>query len=144
MRLMGLDLSLTSTGISMDGVTSVIRSKARGAERLSDITRTVLHECLENEIICVLIEGYSFASRSGQAFSIGELGGCIRMTLFECNIPVVEIPPPVVQSLQPDVEMHLREKLFPPSQQRLGLSLVEHLETTNVMHGFLSEWEWFA
>ena len=93
MKLMGLDLSLTSTGISMDGVTGVIRSKARGAERLSDITRTILHECLENEIICVLIEGYSFASRSGQAFSIGELGGCIRMTLFECNIPVVEIPP---------------------------------------------------
>jgi len=43
MKLMGLDLSLTSTGISMDGVTGVIRSKARGAERLSDITRTVLH-----------------------------------------------------------------------------------------------------
>ena len=93
MKLMGLDLSLTSTGMSMNGVTSVIRSKARGAERLSEVTKSVLHECLENEIDCVVIEGYSFASRSGQAFSIGELGGCIRMTLFECNIPIVEIPP---------------------------------------------------
>jgi len=93
MKLMGLDLSLTSTGMSMDGVTSVIRSKSRGAERLSEITKAILRECLENEIDCVMIEGYSFASRSGQAFSIGELGGCIRMTLFECNIPIVEIPP---------------------------------------------------
>lgn len=93
MKLMGLDLSLSSTGISMDGVTSVIRSKAKGAERLSEVTKSILNECLENEISCVVIEGYSFASRSGQAFSIGELGGCIRMTLFECNIPLVEVPP---------------------------------------------------
>lgn len=93
MNLMGLDLSLTSTGISMDGKTSVIKPKTRGAERLSDVTKSILHECLENEVACVIIEGYSFASRSGQAFSIGELGGCVRMTLFECNIAVVEIPP---------------------------------------------------
>lgn len=93
MRLMGLDLSLTSTGVSIDGVTSVIRPKTRGAERLSDVTKSVLHLCLEKQITCVLIEGYSFASRSGQAFSIGELGGCIRMALFENSIPVVEIPP---------------------------------------------------
>jgi Holliday junction resolvasome RuvABC endonuclease subunit len=93
MKLMGLDLSLSSTGISMNSVTSVIRSKAKGAERLSEVTKSILHECLENEIDCVVIEGYSFASRSGQAFSIGELGGCIRMTLFECNIPIIEVPP---------------------------------------------------
>jgi Holliday junction resolvasome RuvABC endonuclease subunit len=93
MKLMGLDLSLSSTGISMNSVTSVIRSKAKGAERLSEVTKSILHECLKNEIDCVVIEGYSFASRSGQAFSIGELGGCIRMTLFECNIPIIEVPP---------------------------------------------------
>jgi len=93
MRLMGLDLSLTSTGVSIEGVTSVIQSKAKGAERLSEVTKSILHECLEKEISCVVIEGYSFASRSGQAFSIGELGGCVRMTLFECNIPIIEVPP---------------------------------------------------
>ena len=60
MKLMGLDLSLTSTGMSMDGVTSVIRSKSRGAERLSEITKAILRECLENEIDCVMIEGYSY------------------------------------------------------------------------------------
>jgi crossover junction endodeoxyribonuclease RuvC len=90
---MGLDLSLTSTGISMNEITSVIQPKSKGAERLSDVTRRILHECLENEIGCVLVEGYSFASRSGQAFSIGELGGSVRMTLWECNIPFIEIPP---------------------------------------------------
>lgn len=53
----------------------------------------MLQFCLDNDIQCVVVEGYSFASRNSQAHSIGELGGCIRMTLWECNIPYVEVPP---------------------------------------------------
>jgi len=39
------------------------------------------------------MEGYSFASRHSQAHSIGELGGVIRLLLFEMEIPYVVIPP---------------------------------------------------
>ena len=39
------------------------------------------------------MEGYSFASRHSQAHSIGELGGVIRLLLWESGIPYVLIPP---------------------------------------------------
>lgn len=53
----------------------------------------MLTECLDRKIICVVIEGYSFASRNSQAHSIGELGGCVRMKLWENAIPYVDVPP---------------------------------------------------
>lgn len=93
MNLLGLDLSLTSTGLSRDGETSVYKTKSRGAERLSEVTQHVLAYCLTNSVQCVIVEGYSFASRNSQAHSIGELGGCVRMVLWENNIPYIEIPP---------------------------------------------------
>lgn len=93
MKLLGLDISLTSTGYSIDEKTGVIATKTKGPERLSIVNKTVLQLCLDKEIDCVLLEGYSFASRNSQAHSIGELGGCIRMTLWECSIPYIEIPP---------------------------------------------------
>lgn len=93
LKLIGLDLSLTSTGVSINEKTSIVSTKAKGPERLSYINKTVLQICLDEEINCAIIEGYSFASRNSQAHSIGELGGCIRMTLWECGIPYIEIPP---------------------------------------------------
>jgi crossover junction endodeoxyribonuclease RuvC len=93
MRILGLDLSLTSTGYSLNGNTGIISTKTKGPERLSIVNKTVLQLCLDESVDCVIVEGYSFASRNSQAHSIGELGGCIRMTLWECNIPYVEVPP---------------------------------------------------
>jgi crossover junction endodeoxyribonuclease RuvC len=93
MNIMGLDLSLTSTGISINEKTFIITSKLKGAARLSEISTIILNSCLEHEIRCVAIEGYSFASRNSQAHSIGELGGAVRMRLYENNIDYVEIPP---------------------------------------------------
>lgn len=49
--------------------------------------------CADNDVRCAMIEGYSFSSRNSQAHSIGELGGVIRLMLYEMNIPFVEIPP---------------------------------------------------
>jgi Holliday junction resolvasome RuvABC endonuclease subunit len=93
MRLVGLDLSLTSTGVSINGSTHVIAVKERGPERLSIVSRQIADICLSERIDCALIEGYSFSSRNSQAHSIGELGGCVRMRLWENQIPFVDIPP---------------------------------------------------
>lgn len=93
MNILGLDISLTSTGYSNHGFTSLIKSKSRGPERLHEISSTVVHACIEYEVHVVILEGYSFASRNSQAHSIGELGGCIRMRLWENGIPYVEVPP---------------------------------------------------
>ena len=93
MIFLGLDLSLTSTGYSCCGVTGFIATPTRGAERLHIITETVLDITQEYEADVAVIEGYSFASRTSQAHSIGELGGCVRMRLWENKIPYVEVPP---------------------------------------------------
>jgi Holliday junction resolvasome RuvABC endonuclease subunit len=92
-RLLGLDLSLTSTGFCIDGQTGIISTGLNGVERLEAVRDDVKNLLVSNKIECVLLEGYSFASRSGQAFSIGELGGVIRVAIYESGISLVEIPP---------------------------------------------------
>jgi len=93
MNILGLDLSLTSTGFS-DGVnTGVLRTGTKNAERLSLISNMVLDQIRNFDIDIVAMEGYSFASRNSQAHSIGELGGAVRMRLWENDIPYLEIPP---------------------------------------------------
>jgi Holliday junction resolvasome RuvABC endonuclease subunit len=91
--LIGLDLSLTSTGISINEQTSTVNTKTRGAERLHIISSEIINKCLEFNVYCAVIEGYSFASRNSQAHSIGELGGAVRMRLWENGIPFVDVPP---------------------------------------------------
>lgn len=93
MNILGLDLSLTSTGYSINESTGIISTKEKAASRLSVISSEVVNICIYNEIDIVIIEGYSFASRNSQAHSIGELGGCVRMRLWENSIPYIEVPP---------------------------------------------------
>lgn len=93
-NILGLDLSLTSTGFSSGGKTGSINSgKMRGPERLSFVSKKVMSICFDKSIDCVIVEGYSFSSRNSQSHSIGELGGCVRMLLWESGIPYVEVPP---------------------------------------------------
>lgn len=93
MQLMGLDLSLTSTGYSINQETGIVATKTKGPQRLSVMSNSVLNLVKDNYVDVVLIEGYSFASRNSQAHSIGELGGVIRMRLWEFDIPFIDIPP---------------------------------------------------
>jgi crossover junction endodeoxyribonuclease RuvC len=93
MKIMGLDLSLTSTGTSIDGVTSIIMTPTKGTERLILISSKLREVVRENKVKAVIIEGYSFASRNSQAHSIGELGGVVRVMLWKEAIPYVEVPP---------------------------------------------------
>jgi Holliday junction resolvasome RuvABC endonuclease subunit len=93
MNISGIDLSLTSTGLSLNGVTSALTTKTKGAERLHVISSQIIEYCTNNNVHIVIIEGYSFASRHSQAHSIGEIGGCVRMKLWESGIPFIEVPP---------------------------------------------------
>ena len=93
MKLIGLDLSLTSSGVSIGGSTRTVSSKHKGVQRLSDLRQQFIEICQESQVTHALIEGYSFASRNSQAHSIGELGGVVRLLLHDMDIPFVEIPP---------------------------------------------------
>lgn len=93
--VVGLDLSLTSTGISYGEVSTSYSSKFKGPQRLADISQEIASILIELDEPIVIIEGYSFGSRNSQAHAIGELGGVIRLTLWNLHIPYVEIPPTV-------------------------------------------------
>ena len=93
--VVGLDLSLTSTGYSVGELRGTINSGHKGVERLNDISNQIENliatNCPKN--IVAVIEGYSFASRNSQAHAIGELGGVVRLTLFRLGISFIEVPP---------------------------------------------------
>jgi Holliday junction resolvasome RuvABC endonuclease subunit len=92
--ILGLDLSLTSTGICVDGRYYAITPKnLAGIERLDHISSAILAEIAASSVDAVIVEGYSFASRASQAHSIGELGGVVKTDLWRNGIPVVVVPP---------------------------------------------------
>ena len=87
------DLSLTSTGWATHEGTGTIQSKLKDVGRLDDISIQVLKILLSAKSPVVALEGYAFAKRSSHAHAQGELGGVIRLQLYQANIPYVEIPP---------------------------------------------------
>lgn len=90
--IVGLDLSLTATGVATpSGPCLVTPGKRRGMERLQYIRERVLSLAGGAEL--VVIEGYSYHSRSSRAHKLGELGGVVRLALWEEGIPYLDVPP---------------------------------------------------
>lgn len=89
----GLDLSLTHTGIAAGGITGAIKPKVRGCERLAFVRDEVMSHARRARL--VVIEGYSMgtARQSSHAHGLGELGGVIRLALWEAGVPYAEVPP---------------------------------------------------
>jgi Holliday junction resolvasome RuvABC endonuclease subunit len=92
----GLDLSLTSTGVATaDGAITIVPKKIGGEARLVWL-REEIHVAL-GPVDLVVLEGYSFASKFHRAEALGELGGVIRVWLYEHGIPFVVVPPAVLK-----------------------------------------------
>lgn len=91
--IIGIDMSLTSTGVSIGDEQFVISPSMDGAKRLNYFADEFkkLFESLDSA--AAVIEGYSFASRHSQAHSIGELGGVLKLTAFRAGVPLVIVPP---------------------------------------------------
>lgn len=95
--MIGLDLSLTSPGWATPEGHGVLRvpGDIRGMRRLRLIRDAVLASCRDHEL--ALIEGYSFNSHASHAHELGELGGVVRLALFEAGIPFADVPPAVLK-----------------------------------------------
>lgn len=92
--VVGLDLSLTSTGIALgDDWTDAFVSKKKGMERLDEILDRIQGTVCWLPTPYVVVEGYAFARRANYAFSLGELGGLVKYWCWKNDIPVVEVPP---------------------------------------------------
>jgi Holliday junction resolvasome RuvABC endonuclease subunit len=91
--LMGIDLSLTSTGISVQEQTFSIRPKFKGLERLIEISDKICEIANLFLPVGIVIEGYSFASKFTRAHAIGELGGVVKVALRRNGYALIEVPP---------------------------------------------------
>jgi crossover junction endodeoxyribonuclease RuvC len=97
--IVAFDLSLTRTGWAryatiLDRATitaGTITPRSTGLPRLAEIRRQVLE--LADSASLLLLEGYSYGSKGSAVVNIGELGGVVRLALFEAAQIVVEIPP---------------------------------------------------
>lgn len=96
---MGLDLSLTGTGVViLDRAGSPVHAetiscKFQGMERLAFIRGSVASLLSRHSPLLTCVEGYSFSSRQSHAHALGELGGVIRLLLHRNGFIYHDIPP---------------------------------------------------
>lgn len=98
-RALGLDLSLACTGVATaDGDLVSIRPRAGAADparRLHEIVDR-LDPYLRADV--AVVEGYNPKGRQGFTMArIAELGGVVRMRLWQLSVPYVEAPPSLVK-----------------------------------------------
>lgn len=94
MIIVAFDLSLTRSGWAMQESHGVIvppRGHDRGMRRIAWIRDRVLQHADGADL--VVLEGYSYGSKGSAVINLGELGGVVRLALFERRIPYVEVAP---------------------------------------------------
>lgn len=107
-RVVGIDASLTSTGYSYTDANGEVHTgrfipkKMFGMERLEYIRDAfqglMSHSCLYQKGYPTLIayEGYAMGRNTGggRSFSMGELGGVLKLFAYSRGIDVLLVPPP--------------------------------------------------
>jgi len=88
----GIDQSLTGTGICVvDKSGDIVKMRliappkkfSRGVPRLDFICRSILEFIADLQgSVATVREGYSYGSKGRSVFDLGELGGCIDLSLF--------------------------------------------------------------
>ena len=97
-RYLGIDPSLTKTGVSLLSGTSCITgllkptAALRGVERLLWFRERFGQLLRETRPYTIMIEGYAYG-RINKAHDIGELGGVLRMALHDARAEWRVIPP---------------------------------------------------
>ena len=99
----GLDLAFGGTGFCIlhsrndiirdSGDFSAPKSVGLGPARLGWFRDRIKFILNRYDIKGACVEGYSFGSNSGKAFTIGELGGVVRLLLSDLDIPTIIMPP---------------------------------------------------
>jgi crossover junction endodeoxyribonuclease RuvC len=132
-RVVGLDLSLTATGIAPSNfpqlrITYTVTTKTRGCERLAHIRDEVMKSCAPVEVWdpewrmdapLVVLEGYAYG-RPNQAAHLGELGGVIRLALHEAGVPYVDVPPSNLKKYATGKGNAGKEEVLAAAIRRLG------------------------
>lgn len=100
-KVVGIDPSLTSTGLAMRDAHGRLKSYALGDADLRGVARLVF---LRNAVgrhlerikpDLVVYEGYAlgFRGKSNTIFDLGELGGTLKLLILEMGIDILLVPP---------------------------------------------------
>jgi Holliday junction resolvasome RuvABC endonuclease subunit len=94
MRIIGLDLSITCTGISLpDGRTLALKPRARGDERLPDLRDQVRYWTDGTDAELVVLEDLAGLYRGDAARIIPMLHGVVRVALMDLGVPYMPLNP---------------------------------------------------
>ena len=92
-RVLGVDLSLTSTGLCLPcGETRTLENKLRGWDRIMYIVSETSQVLSYDEPTHIGLEGYAMGAK-GRVFDIAELGGIMKLLFLSEGFPIVLIPP---------------------------------------------------
>lgn len=135
MKIVAFDLSLTATGVAWDddeggaGGTAVISTKFGGLNRLAVIRDRVLATAIGADL--VLLEGYSFGQARGTSHmhAQGELGGVVRLALFEAGYRLVDVPPATLKKFATGKGNAKKEEVLAAAIRRLGYPGSNHNES---------------
>jgi crossover junction endodeoxyribonuclease RuvC len=132
-RVVAFDVSLTATGFArnVDPQSCVLRPPkmaATGMARLQWIRNRLLAEAsFPAAADLVVIEGYSF-NRNPSMWQLGELGGVIRLALWETGYRVLEIPPATLKKYATGKGNAKKEDVLAAAIRRLGYAGSDHNE----------------
>lgn len=97
--ILGLDLSLTGTGVTLlcpdvpeiyESVT--LKNKLRSMERLAYIESVIMAKVQEAGVKTAALEGYAFSAMDSQKHSLGELGGIVKLALWRAGVEMIIVP----------------------------------------------------
>lgn len=137
-NVLGLDLSLNGSGIVLLSPNNEIlhhevvilntnkRNKLKGMDRILYIIERINKLVTEYRDLHVIIEGYSFGSKGRSVVSLGELGGAVRLFLFQNNIPFLEVPPTTLKKVVTGRGDAKKEDMLAAVRAQLGVSFDDH------------------
>lgn len=108
LTVLGIDPSLTCTGLAVlqnDGLraeTRAVQVPGTGIPRLLALRDAVMEWIRAYTPVVVAMEGYSMAARAGRLADLGELGGVLKVALWEMgyrqdNGTLLVVPPALVK-----------------------------------------------
>lgn len=107
MKIMGLDISLTGTGVvildcpinskvhpgDFTYLNTIDTKKLFGMQRCEYIRNQIDMVIKNYQPDIVIIEGYAYGAKGRAVYDLGEIGGIIRHLLYTNNINYKEVPP---------------------------------------------------
>ena len=118
LSVVGIDQALRNVGFCINNVASqqltatVFKEhKLRGAERLSSLRRCIIAFIREFGPVLVALEGYAYDATNRLA-DLGEIGGILRVELFDLGIPHIIVPPTTLKQFVTGSGAASKEKMM--------------------------------